>query len=669
MFGGVPYSVLALGDTNYDKYCYMGKSIDKRLSELGARKILELVCADEGTGLEEAVEGWKRQAIVAAKKIIAEESATKTDLDLTPDDEEKIGELPGTEASSCNDLASLRTDTSENGDCASSEAFQLTIPAGILSLQAIAALYGLGEKLGVAPASTLLPKAKACPESKSPYQIIPVDSRDAATGMVPSSDAKTAEPRVWPENNAWTAENPFHASVEDAKYLTTAAPEAGIAGWGEQRSVIQLDLSLTGSSIYYTPGDSIGVCCPNAPYAVEVVLKRLQTAHPEALLQRDTLVKCASDGSHIAVEELLAYKFDLMGTPRKAALMTLAQCCADPIEATLLQHLCSKGEPGKTLWDKFIETQRVGLAELLALFPSCAPKLHQLLACLTPLPPRYYSISSSQLRCSTRLSIAFSVVRYTAQVEAPVNSTEPTPQLVKRSGLCTTYLEHILQPLLNTKRSLGAPVPDIKIRIFPKVSINFHLPGSVAPPLILIGPGTGVAPFMGFLEHRAQIAFERRRSSSEGCCMGMWRGGFEMEEADLPTECGGVEEFIQAVEPGPIHLFFGCRDEHDYLFKTELHDHLYSRNLSELDVAMSRAGPEKVYVTHKLRDKAGQVARWILEDGAHVYVCGDGNQMAKDVYSTLKAILSQHGHLSDEETEAMLQDMKLRRRYILDIWS
>ncbi len=152
--------------------------------------------------------------------------------------------------------------------------------------------------------------------------------------------------------------------------------------------------------------------------------------------------------------------------------------------------------------------------------------------------------------------------------------------------------------------------------------------------------------------------------------MGMWRGGFELEEEDLPAECkGGVEEYIRSVEPGPVHLFFGCRNEHDFLFKRELQDYLCTRTLTELDVAMSRVGPEKVYVTHKLRARAGEIARLILEDSAHVYICGDGNQMAKDVYCTIKAILSSYTGLTDEETETMIQDMKLRRRYILDIWS
>ena len=91
---------------------------------------------------------------------------------------------------------------------------------------------------------------------------------------------------------------------------------------------------------------------------------------------------------------------------------------------------------------------------------------------------------------------------------------------------------------------------------------------------------------------------------------------------------------------------------------------------TDLDVAMSRVGPEKVYVTHKLRERGAEMARLILDDAACIYICGDGNHMAKDVYASIKAILVEHGNgMTEESVEALLQDMKLRRRYILDIWS
>ena len=682
-FEGVPFAVLGLGDTNYDKFCYMGKCIDKRLNELGGKRLIELYCGDEGTGLEETIEAWKKTSLATVRKVYTE-SLSESKLELEPDDEEKLGEeyrnlsIDGTGTTVPSELLCSTNSpcTDETGEYSHVHP-AIKMPENILTANEVAGLLGLTEKLSTPPTAAQLPRAKACIEAKCPYKFTTGDTTTLST-ILPCVDSctslksrPTSEPGA-PYEALWTADNPFHATVTAAKWLTQRPTHCKESEqWGEARRVIHLELGLSGSEIVYSPGDSIGICCPNAPYAVDIVLQRLQTAHSELSLTLDTVVTCTADSSLTTLQELLSYKYDLMGPPKKAVLVTLSACCTDPAEATLMQHLCSKGEVGKSLWEKFVEFQRVGVAELLALFPSCTPRLHQLLSCLTPLPPRYYSISSSPLAgCCDRLSIAFSMVRYTCM--ADIADAAITP--IKRSGLCTTYMQHILRPLLSKRISYEDicrnPNLEIKVRMFHKVSTHFHLPGSVAPPLILIGPGTGVAPFMGFLEHRQQLTMERRRSGSEDCCMGMWRGGFEMEEEDLPVECGGVSAFIQTVEPGPIYLFFGCRDENDYLYRSELEEYLCTRTLTELDVAMSRVGPEKVYVTHKLRERGAEMARLILDDAACIYICGDGNHMAKDVYASIKAILVEHGNgMTEESVEALLQDMKLRRRYILDIWS
>lgn len=644
---------------------------------------MSLHCADEGTGLEETIEAWKRALFDIMKKIHTE---ALTGTATEPDNEEKIGDDNGqvdaeqtAEKESCATVSRAITPFSECQLCKEDQ-LQTIMPANILSVQQLGVMLDLSDELNNPPIAKHLPTAKA---RNAPFQFMSVDPKDLAAGVAPCDESKQSATSSFSASKdeahqddagaCWTAEHPFHADVVAAKWLTTDPPGKK-ADWGEDRRVIHLELSLAGSQICYTPGDSIGICCPNAPYAVDIVLNRLQEAHPETLIDQDTLVSC-TDGTLVTLSEVMSYKYDLMGAPKKASVALLALCCTDPAEATLLQHLCSKTPTGKVLWDQCIEKQRVGVAELLAFFPSCRPKLHQLLGCLTCLPPRYYSISSSPMTCQNRVTVAFSVVRYTCRADAAAagKPDRDPPVDIKRAGLCTTYLENLLRPILSAKDSATGEPPysesGIKVRIFHKVSLNFHLPGSVAPPLILIGPGTGVAPFMGFLEHRTQQAVERRRSSSEDCCTGMWRGGFELEEEDLPVECSTVQQFIHAVEPGPVYLFFGCRNEHDYLYRAELQEHLSTRVLTDLEVAMSRVGPEKVYVTHKLRDRAGEIARLVMDDQAHIYICGDGNSMAKDVYSTIKAILSSQTGLTDEEAEALLQEMKLRRRYVLDIWS
>lgn len=307
------------------------------------------------------------------------------------------------------------------------------------------------------------------------------------------------------------------------------------------------------------------------------------------------------------------------------------------------------------------------------MFPSCRPPIQALLSVAGPMCPRLYSIATSPLSCPDRIAIAFSVVRYC--LPAPGASLEDSSQSqgdenILRCGMATSYLEDTLQRWLNPDKSIIAEHDELPtIRIFHKPSISFRLPGSVTTPLILLGPGTGVSPFIGFLQHRAQLLKHRDVACTDEC-VGVWRGSFELDGNDLPTESTStVDCFISSLNPGPVHLFHGCRDENDYLFQDSLERWLLDGILTSLEVAMSRKAQEKVYITHRLRDRGEEIAGLLLRDGASIYVCGDGNTMAKDVHVALKEILRAHGGLSEVEAEEYLQGMKSRRRYVLDIWS
>jgi methionine synthase reductase len=205
---------------------------------------------------------------------------------------------------------------------------------------------------------------------------------------------------------------------------------------------------------------------------------------------------------------------------------------------------------------------------------------------LTPISPRYYSIASSPLVVSNKLAIAFSIVHYTCSLTS-ITSNQLPPQ-IQRYGVCTSFLEKELNFWLNPTIAAIQNHSVPYFRIFHKPTISFRLPGSVSYPLILIGPGTGVSPFIGFLEHRDILEKERMRSGGEEICSGVWRGGFELSEEDLPCESNIVEKYIHSIKPGSIDLFFGCRNDSDYLFKTELESFRKRRILTELKVAMSR---------------------------------------------------------------------------------
>ena len=278
----------------------------------------------------------------------------------------------------------------------------------------------------------------------------------------------------------------------------------------------------------------------------------------------------------------------------------------------MMKWLVSKAAPGPELWKHFVEQQCLGIAEIVLLFRSCAPSLPQLVEILKPLPPRFYSIACSPLVHPTAVSVAFTVVRYVCGVQAATGSSTtpsvsetggesgnsngsdlnaavqvsescvegsgfiPEENRIYRSGLCTSYLEGILSPWLIEN---GSEVTDTsaegsprRIRIFMKPTSCFYLPSSLQSPLVLIGPGTGVAPFVGFLEHRSSLV--KNHSKYNGCaevCTGVWRGGFEMSGEGLPLESTHVSldlyQRVQEKQRGEVWLFFGCRDESDYLYE------------------------------------------------------------------------------------------------------
>lgn len=621
MFEGLPYTVLALGDTNYDKFCHMGKSIDKRLSELGGVRFMDLCCVDEATGLEESVEPWKASMPATLQRLFA---------NAEPADEEK--NIDETDLHS--DLNTLQI------------AEKARIPDGVVSILEIVKILNYESLMNEDVDSSLLPKCKATKSDS--YLLCNKSVEDLASSNLENTES------------TYNAESPFLARVKSARLLTNSNKDVG--SWGDDRKVIHMEIDISGSKMEYHPGDSIGICCPNPEYVVNLVLDRLRLSHPCENLSLESVV-ATTGGVEISLRDALYYKFDLTSVPKKLTVLKLQQYCKDEKEACLIRHICRKDGIGKALWEHFLEEQRLGIAEFLALFPSCMPTMSELFACLTSLPPRYYSIASSPLRHCKTVAIAFSVVRYCCGVSknGQINS------LIKRSGVCTAYLEKLASSFLDNS---GDAVDTGNIRVFLKPTIYFHLPGSVSHPLILIGPGTGVAPFVGFLEHRFELERERiTHKLAEDMSTGTWRGGFEIEETDLPCECNYVGSFIDSVSPGPVYIFFGCRNNDDNLYSEELKNFKENGTLTSLSIAMSRIGPEKVYVTQHIKNKGKDLARLLIEEGAYVYICGDGNHMAKDVQAALMENLIVFGGLTNDAADSFMQELKLRRRLVMDIWS
>lgn len=674
MFKDSRFAVLGLGDTNYDKFCHMGKSIDKRLSELGGQRVLPLRCADEATNLEETVEEWKVQIFEQVKSFIFE---------ISPSAEEKVGnptieslhdncKISSTKFSESDrkfDDSSLTTSevevslarasiTSSLAEEARSLIHQRlnSIPLGILDMEQVASSVNLYEKL-----ADLIKSCTALMDSTS----VTKNSSHKIVQFSPQSPMNTEAN----DGNRPSSYEYFSSDIIVAKWLTSekeskASLKESLSEWGNTKRVVSCELSLENSKITYLPGDSIGICCPNPPYAVDIVLKRLQTLEPSLSISSRLNIIEGENVETVTLEELLSYRLDLTGIPKKASIQGLAKCCTSEHEHKLLFILSGKTPASKLLWQNFVENQGLGLAEILFLFPTCKPTLTQLANIATSLPPRYYSVASSPLLSSDRVRIAFSLVRN----KFSIGQTSISP--IQRSGVCTLFMESLLSSwLYGAQTSPLSPDETKTIRIFHKSTPSFHLPGSVNIPLILIGPGTGVAPFMGFLQHRSILEQERQKTGGDSISSGVWRGAFDLDEINLPCEANNVNRYIQSVAPGVIQLYFGCRTPQDFLFEAELKDYCRQGTLTTLEVAMSRVSVDSCYVTKKLLDRSNELASLILKDEAHIYICGDGNKMAKDVQLAILDILVKQGNLPNAAAEEYLTLLRQKRRLVLDIWS
>jgi sulfite reductase alpha subunit-like flavoprotein len=493
-------------------------------------------------------------------------------------------------------------------------------------------------------------------------------------------------------------ENHFPWLATTTTTTTTTAMASGAEGDRRQnqlrcekngKRVIEMTLSLPDDfTIDYQPGDSVGLIVPNAPESTRFVLAMLERHHGVLPSQRVSV-----DAAHpVTVEEAIRCTIDLCSPVKKKRLYLMSMHARDPEEERALRLLSASGGSGvrSDLYEKYVEGQRRTVVDILREFPSCQSiTLEGLMGCLPAIPPRYYSVCSSplldrQAGRDVQLKVAFSVVDYlTPSVPEDANSHR------RVGGLATRRLECICSPYLSRQHHAASSRPIVQI--FPKPTIEFRLPSDMSTPLVLIGPGTGIAPFIGFLSHRqAELAslgsFEAAETASEGT----WRGGYELNREELALSKGdarglniGADYLSNYQHAGDIDLFFGCRrSDHDYLYKKELEEFKSIGILTNLFTAFSREeGTEKTYVQTLMQNDAecgNRLVEMIMVKNASVYVCGDGNAMGKDVQEAIVHLLAKDlvhkGKCKDMDeakirASAHLDQMKTFGRFVLDIWS
>lgn len=512
------------------------------------------------------------------------------------------------------DLPRISPETSDPGPSATTEATYGSVPPTPKQHSSA----GAGLEDGFAPEGVDLTGVPALPPCR--VRLIWTGNSMSAS----EEERPTVEQLFYRDpEGTYSAQKPFWARVTEARYMT--------APWSTRR-VIHMEVDIKDSGIQYQAGDAIGVLPENSPEVVEKLLKRLGVDG-----NRVFKVEGLGDGgstsllAHIpwpcSARVALTYGCDVTSVPRKSLLRTMAEYCTDERDKRTLLYFTSRA--GRDAYSREMLEEPPSLLDLLTRFPSCMPPLDVLMDVLPPLQPRMYSITTSPLESPQKVQVCFTVVK-----EATRYGT--------KYGVATNWLEKICKPLLAGSNGLsregepdkgGAPVQEVVIPIFLRSGGSFSPPSDLSKPQILVGPGTGVAPFRGFLQHRRH----------------------QLEEAN-----GSVDN---------VYLYFGCRrEDEDYLYRSDLETFKADGTLHRLRVAFSRAQENKVYVQHLMEKDGKRLADLLTRKGGYVFVCGDGAQMAKDVHACLTNILVTHSQMSEVDATAYLTNLVKQGRYVRDIW-
>lgn len=375
--------------------------------------------------------------------------------------------------------------------------------------------------------------------------------------------------------------NPFMSAIKVRRSLTRP---------GSGKDTQHLELDLSGSGIHYSPGDSLGVFPRNPAGLVREIL-----AHTG--FDGEALVALPS-GISVPLEEALSRHFLLNRANRKILHGVRDRVPEGAEKQELLQILSDDARTADYLYTR-------DYLDVLRQFASVRFETPEtFLPMLSPIQPRLYSIASALSAHPEEVHLCVAVVRY---------ETHGRP----RTGLCSGFLAE------------GVEVGAHEVPVYVQESPKFFLPSDTSRDVIMVGPGTGIAPFRAFLEERAQ----------QGATGRNW-------------------------------LFFG--EQHratDFFYEEDFARFQRRGVLTRLDLAFSRDQAEKIYVQHRLMENAAEVWRWIAS-GAYFYVCGDARRMAKDVHATLVQIVQEHGGKSPEEAKAYVEEtlMKAERRYLRDVY-
>jgi len=395
-------------------------------------------------------------------------------------------------------------------------------------------------------------------------------AREVLKSSASSPTAKVTPLRPQRPPVIWTHERPYSAEVLVNQRITASSGS---------KDVRHIELALGDSGLTYEPGDSLGVWPSNPPALVDAIV---------GALKLDAQQPVTHDSQTLPLRDWLLEKRELTRLARPFVFAHAQRARHDDLDAVVASPVSFL----KMLFD-------YQTIDLLRAYPADW-NAQDLVAALRPLQPRLYSIASSLKSVDEEAHLTVALVDYEAFG-------------IRHAGAASNFL---------AERSAGGRAP-----IFIEANDRFRLPQDSSRDVIMIGPGTGVAPFRGFVQERAVVGAKGRN----------W-------------------------------LFFGNPHFHsDFLYQLEWQRALKRGELHRLDVAFSRDQRDKVYVQQRIRTRGRELYAW-LESGAHLYVCGDASRMAIDVHAALRDVVVEHGGKNTEDAEGYLQNLANERRYLRDIY-
>lgn len=377
----------------------------------------------------------------------------------------------------------------------------------------------------------------------------------------------------------FTKTHPFLAKIKERYSLCKP---------GSQKTTQHIVLDLTGSGLTYEVGDSLGIFPTNDPELVDRTLKAMKATGDERITDRE--------GQEHSLKAFLTIKANINEFSKKF-VTELAKRQMEPAKKKFLESLLEDSNKellrqyhrDHEIWDALAEQSEIDFTpqELCSLF--------------MPLLPRLYSIASSQGVVGEEVHLTVSLTRFVTNG-------------IERFGVCTHYLCSF------------CPLDEPIVPVYIQPHHGFTLPQESDAALIMIGPGTGIAPFRAFLQERVH----KRHKGQNWLFFGEWSKNSEFYYE---------EEWETFIKDGHLRL----------------------------DTAFSRDQNYKIYVQHRMLEHGQELFQW-LEDGAHLFVCGDAKHMAKDVDAALFEIIKVHGKLSDTEVKAYIKELRTEKRYLRDVY-